>query len=58
MGTPSSKYTAEFKQKAVELYRKSGSIEPSTVRSYRAEIKQICGYLGNTPLCDLTMMDP
>ena len=25
MGTPSPKYTAEFKQKAVELYRKSGT---------------------------------
>lgn len=25
MGTPSPRYTAEFKQKAVELYRKSGT---------------------------------
>ena len=25
MGNPSSRYTAEFKQKAVELYRKSGT---------------------------------
>ena len=25
MGNPSPRYTAEFKQKAVELYRKSGT---------------------------------
>ena len=27
MRTPSPKYTAEFKQKAVELYKKSGGVD-------------------------------
>lgn len=32
MGTPSPKYTAEFKQKAVELYRKSGTTYAEVAR--------------------------
>ena len=32
MGTPSPKYTAEFKQKAVEPYRKSGTTYAEVAR--------------------------
>ena len=32
MGAPSPKYTAEFKQKAVELYRKSGTTYAEVAR--------------------------
>lgn len=32
MGTPSPRYTAEFKQKAVELYRKSGTTYAEVAR--------------------------
>ena len=32
MGTPSPKYTAEFKQKAVELYKKSGTTYAEVAR--------------------------
>ena len=32
MGTPSPRYTAEFKQKAVELYRKSGATYAEVAR--------------------------
>lgn len=32
MGTPSPKYTAEFKQKAVELYRRSGTTYAEVAR--------------------------
>lgn len=32
MGTPSPRYTAEFKQKAVELYRKSGATYAEAAR--------------------------
>ena len=34
---------------------KSGTIEPSTVRSYRAESRLICTYLGNVALADLSV---
>ena len=34
---------------------KSGTIEPSTVRSYRAEGRLICTYLGNVALADLSV---
>ena len=32
MGNPSPRYTAEFKQKAVELYRKSGTTYTEVAR--------------------------
>lgn len=32
MGTPSPKYTPEFKQRAVELYRKSGTTYAAVAR--------------------------
>lgn len=32
MGTPSPKYTAEFKRKAVELYKKSGTTYAEVAR--------------------------
>ena len=32
MGNPSPRYTAEFKQKAVELYRKAGTTHAEVVR--------------------------
>lgn len=32
MGTPSPKYTAEFKQKVVELHRKSGAAHAEVAR--------------------------
>ena len=32
MGTPSPKYTAEFKQEAVELYRRSGTTYAEVAR--------------------------
>ena len=32
MGTPSPRYTAEFKQKAVELYKKSGTTYAEVAR--------------------------
>ena len=34
---------------------KSSTIEPSTVRSYRAESRLICAYLGNVALADLSV---
>ena len=34
---------------------KSSTIEPSTVRSYRAESRLICTYLGNVALADLSV---
>lgn len=37
-------------------YKKhSGTIEPSTVRSYQSEVKQICAYIGNVKLGLLTV---
>ena len=41
MGTPSPKYTAEFKQKAVELYRKSGAKSYARKRLQSRTITQI-----------------
>lgn len=35
----------------------SGTIEPSTVRGYHAEAAQVCRYLGNVPLCELSIAD-
>lgn len=32
MGTPSPRYTAEFKQKAIELYKKSGTTYAEVAR--------------------------
>lgn len=35
----------------------SGAIEPSTVRSHKTKIKQICNYVGNVRLGDLSACD-
>ena len=61
MGTPSPRYTAEFKQKAVELYRKSGATYAEVVRGLgcdagslsdwvkRADAAQAAGAAGANP---------
>lgn len=57
MGTPSPKYTAEFKQKAVELYRKSGTKSYVRKRLQSRTITQIAtdeGGGGRSKLSQLT----
>ncbi len=61
MGTPSPRYTAEFKQKAVELYRKSGATYAEVARGLgcdagslsdwvkRADAAQAAGAAGANP---------
>ena len=36
MGTPSPRYTAEFKQKAVELYKRSGTTYAEALAGWAA----------------------
>lgn len=47
----------EFMDAFLDYKGKSGTIEPSTVRSYRGETKQICRWLGNVKVCELTVAD-
>ena len=43
MGTPSPKHTAEFKQKAVELYRKSGTTYAEVARGLGCDPGSLVG---------------
>ncbi len=45
MGTPSPKYTAEFKQKAVELYRKSGTTYAEVARGLGCDPRSLSDWL-------------
>lgn len=45
----------EFMTSFVDYKEKCGVVEPSTIRGYRGEVKQISKYLGEEPLSDLTI---
>lgn len=47
----------DFLNAFLRYKEESGTIEPSTVRSYRGEVKQICAYLGNVRLDELSVQD-
>ena len=45
----------EFLERFLEYKAESGTIEPSTVRSYRTEIKLICKYIGGEKLVSVSI---
>jgi len=45
----------EFLDRFVDYKEESGTIEPSTVRSYRGESRLICKYIGNVKLVDVSI---
>ena len=45
----------EFMERFLDYKEESGTIEPSTVRSYRTETKLICKYIGNEKLVAVTI---
>lgn len=45
MGTPSPKYTAEFKQRAVELYRKSGATYAEVAKGLGCDPGTLSGWV-------------
>lgn len=47
----------DFMEAFLAYKERSGTIEPSTVRSYRGETRQICRWLGNVKVCELTVAD-
>lgn len=47
----------QYMEQFLAYKESSGTIEPSTVRGYRAETKQICRYLGSIRLSDLSIPD-
>lgn len=47
----------EFMEQFLAYKEGSGTIEPSTVRGYRAEARQIDSYIGNVRLADLSVED-
>lgn len=46
-----------FMEQFLAYKERSGTIEPSTVRGYRAEARQIDSYIGNVRLADLSVED-
>ena len=55
-GAVSSSVTVQQFMNSFLAYKEaSGTIEPSTIRGYRAESKQVCSVLGSERLCDLTI---
>lgn len=55
-GAVSSSVTVQQFMDSFLAYKEaSGTIEPSTIRGYRAESKQVCSVLGSERLCDLTI---
>ena len=46
---------AEFLTAFVDYKEKCGIIEPSTLKGYRYEARQISGYIGNELLCELSI---
>ena len=53
----SSMSVREFMEQLLAYKEGSGTIEPSTVRGYRAEARQIDSYIGNVRLADLSVED-
>jgi integrase len=53
----SSMSVREFMEQFLAYKERSGTIEPSTVRGYRAEARQIDSYIGNVRLADLSAED-
>ena len=53
----SSMSVREFMEQFLAYKEDSGTIEPSTVRGYRAEARQIDSYIGNVRLADLSVED-
>lgn len=53
----SSMSVREFMEQFLAYKEGSGTIEPSTVRGYRAEARQIDSYIGNVRLADLSAED-
>lgn len=53
----SSMSVREFMEQFLAYKEGSGTIEPSTVRGYRAEARQIDSYIGNVRLADLSVED-
>jgi integrase len=53
----SSTTVREYLKSFVDYKEKSGTIEPRTVKGYRAEARQVSRYLGDIRLCDLTIAD-
>ena len=52
MGTPSPKYTAEFKQKAVELYKKSGTTYAGVARGLGCDAGSLSDWVKKTDAAD------
>lgn len=52
----SSMTVREFMDMFLDYKEKSGTIEPATVRGYRAEARQICRWLGDVRLGDLSIL--
>ena len=47
----------EWMDRFLDYKEKSGTIEPSTVRGYRGDAKQLCRYIGEVELRELTIDD-
>lgn len=47
----------EFMEQFLAYKEESGTIDPSTVRGYRAKARQIDSYIGNVRLTDLSVED-
>lgn len=52
MGTPSPKYTTEFKQKAVELYRKSGTTYAEVARGLGCDAGSLSDWVKKADAAD------
>lgn len=52
MGTPSPRYTAEFKQKAVELYKKSGTTYAEVARGLGCDAGSLSDWIKQADAAD------
>ena len=57
MGNPSPRYTAEFKQKAVELYRKSGTASAEIVRGLGCDAGSLSDWIKKADAADCGASD-
>ena len=52
MGAPSPRYTAEFKQKAVELYKKSGTTYAEVARGLDCDARGLSDWVKKADAAD------
>ena len=57
MGTPSPKYTAEFKQKAVELYKRSGTTYAEVARGLGCDPGSLSDWVRKAEAADAGLGD-